>query len=247
MIFMPTLTSENNRVILTRLVDFEPDNVVFEDVLTVLSMLSDISLITPDVIEENKLADGEILIYDLNGLSTKHLTKLGFSAMRCFFRYMMEAHPMRVRQIHLINCSSLLDKIVMLIRPFIGSNAMKVMHFHAPDSTTLYDFLPREILPVEIGGTDETLESVKQYWIKRTENYRYVTYWYHFLSDKLFIDVPMCFLNRRDFKSSLFTVKNFLNTSRDYLVDNSNWTVTDEVNSIDPENDDDPLAYMGFC
>lgn len=172
MVLLPKLTPDKNRVILTRLIDFNPDNVIFEDVLTVSSMLSDVNLIIPENETENKLADGEILIYDLNGLSPKHLAKLGFSSLRGFFRYMTEAHPMRIKQIHLINSSSLLDKIVMLIYPFIGANAMKIMHFHSPNSTTLYDFLPREILPVEIGGTDENFHSVKQNWIKRTKEHR---------------------------------------------------------------------------
>jgi hypothetical protein len=118
------------------------------------------------------LADGEILIYDLNGLTSRHLSKLGFSLMRGFFRYMIEAHPMRIKQIHLINVSPILDKIIMLIRPFIGSKVMNIMHFHAPDSTTLFDFIPREILPIELNGDDESIEISNRKCIQRTQEYR---------------------------------------------------------------------------
>jgi len=153
MILLSKLTRDNCRIIVTRLIDFNSDNIIFEDILSVSSMLSDVNLITSDDPSKNHLADGEILIYDLNGLTTKHLSKLGFSLIRGLFRYMIEAHPMRIKQIHLINISSLLDKIIMLIRPFIDSKVMNITHFHASDSTTLFDFIPHEILPIELNGS----------------------------------------------------------------------------------------------
>lgn len=172
MILLPKLTPNNYRIILTRLINFDPDTIIFDDILSVSSVLSDVNLIIPENIHDNTLADGEILVYDLNGLTGRHLTKLGISSMRGFFRYMTEAHPMRIKQIHLINVSSLVDKIIMMIRPFISAKAMSIMHFHAPNSKTLFDFIPVEILPIEIGGTDETIETTKQFWIKKAKDYR---------------------------------------------------------------------------
>ncbi|CAG9806018.1 unnamed protein product [Chironomus riparius] len=172
MALLPKLSPDNCRIIVTRLIDFNPDGIVFEDVLGVTSMLSDANLITSDDVTKNYLADGEILIYDSNGVTPKHLSKLGFSLMRGFFRYMIEAHPMRIKQIHIINVSSLLDKIIMLIKPFIGSKVMNIMQFHAPGSETLFDFIPREILPVELNGNDESIEICNKNWIKRTEDCR---------------------------------------------------------------------------
>lgn len=172
MVLLPKLTSDNCRIIVTRLVDFNPDKIVFEDVLSVSSMLSDVNLVTSDDPTKNFLADGEILIYDLNGLTTRHLSKLRPSLMRGFFRYMIEAHPMRVKQIHLINVSSLLDKIIMLVKLFVGPKVMSIMHFHAPGSSTLFDFLPLDILPIELNGNDESIEISNKKWIKRTEELR---------------------------------------------------------------------------
>lgn len=169
MFLMPKVTANNERIMILKLIEFDPDSIIVDDALTVFSMVYDTTLITS---EEGKLADGEIVIIDLDGVTARHLTKIGFSALRCFFKYMNEAHPMRITQIHLINCPVVLDKLMMLCRPLMYSETMKVLHFHLPNSTTLFDFVPRELLPNEMGGSDGTLEKPKWDWIRRTEEHR---------------------------------------------------------------------------
>lgn len=169
MILFPKVTPQNNRVMLIRLIDFDPDHIIFEDAVTVFSMVYDMTLITP---EEPSLADGEIAIFDLKGITVKHLTKLGFSTLRCYFRYMLESHPMRVKEVHVLNCSSVMDKLMLILRPFLGAKTMKAIHFHAPESLTLFDYVPRDIVPVELGGDGDSLDGPKWYWIRRIEDHR---------------------------------------------------------------------------
>jgi hypothetical protein len=169
MILMPKVTDDNHRIMILKLLDFDPDNVVVDDALTVFSMVYDATLITR---EQGPLADGEILIIDLNGVTARHLTKIGFSSLRCFFRYMIEAHPMRIKQIHLINCPSVLDKLMMLCRPLMYAKTLNATHFHLPGASTLFDFVPRELLPNELGGAAGSFEGPKWTWIRRTEECR---------------------------------------------------------------------------
>jgi hypothetical protein len=169
MLLLPKVTAKNNRIMLIRLIDYNPDHLIFDDAFTVFSMVYDMMLITP---EKGSFADGEIAIFDCKGMTVKHLTKLSFSTLRCYFRYMLEAHPMRVKEVHVLNCSSVIDKLMLLIKPFLGARIMQTVHFHAPESTTLFEYIPRDILPVELGGTDGSLHEPKMYWIKRVEDHR---------------------------------------------------------------------------
>lgn len=42
------------------------------------------------------------------------------------------------------------------------------MHFHAPNSTTLFDFIPRDVVPKEYGGTlDQSVKQIKEGWLKK--------------------------------------------------------------------------------
>lgn len=169
MILLPKKTPQNNRIMLIRLIDFNADHLIFDDAITVASMVYDMTLITP---EKESLADGEIAIFDFNGITVKHLVKLGFSTLRCYFKYMLEAHPMRVSEVHVLNCSSVMDKLLMILKPFLSAKTMKAIHFYLPNSTTLFDFIPRDVLPTELGGTDGILDDPKWYWIRRIEDHR---------------------------------------------------------------------------
>lgn len=169
MVLLPKTTPENNRILTFRLIDFNAEDFVFDNALSVFSLVNDTTIITP---EKNGLADGEVVIFDLNGLTSSHLTRVGLSSLRCFIKYMTEAHPVRIKQVHVVNSHSLLDVLVMLFKPFVGSKAMKVVHFHKPNSSTLFDYVPKNVLPTEFLGTCGPIEEHKYYWIHRTEDFR---------------------------------------------------------------------------
>lgn len=87
-------------------------------------MVADVRLVTKD---KNGLSDGEIPIFDMAGFSLRHLTKLVLSSMRIYMKYTQEAHPVRLKQIHVINCSSYLDRILSIVKPFIKSEVFKLV------------------------------------------------------------------------------------------------------------------------
>lgn len=81
------------------------------------------------MLDNGKITDGEIPIFDMKGYSLKHLTKTVLSTLRCYMKYTQEAHPVKLRQIHVINCSPFLDRILMLVKPFIKSEVFKLVRF----------------------------------------------------------------------------------------------------------------------
>ena len=46
------------------------------------------------------------------------------------------------------------------------------LHFHQPGSTTLFDYIPQDILPTEYGGKAGTVADIKGTWEKK--KYRYL-------------------------------------------------------------------------
>lgn len=169
MVPMPKKSKENFNILIIRLIDFDANNLNFQDALTVFSMVYDVSIVTPD---HDSLADGEIVIYDLNGINAKHVAKFRLSLLRCFFGYVMDAHPLKIKQIHVLNTSSLIDRMMILFKPFLGSKAMKIVHFHAPNSQTLFNFFPHDVLPNELGGSAGSIEVPKWNSIHRIEELR---------------------------------------------------------------------------
>ena len=77
-------TPENYKVCIFRLVDFDADKFDFNDAVKTFFIMADIRLITPD---PKILTDGEIPIFDMKGLTLKHLTKVILSTLRLYMRY----------------------------------------------------------------------------------------------------------------------------------------------------------------
>lgn len=139
--------------------------------------MSDIRLVTPDV---NDFSDGEIPIYDAKNFGYKHLTKIVLSSLRIFMKFTQEALPIRIKQIHVINCSPTMDRAMTLIRPMIFSKVVKLIHFHKPGSDTLFKYIPKDIMPEEYGGNAGPIEELRKYWMDKVDQHRYINVFYVF-------------------------------------------------------------------
>lgn len=58
------------------------------------------------------------------------------------------------------------------IRPLMKPEVQARLNFHAPNTDTLYNFVPREILPREYDGHAGSIKEIKEYWIKRLHERR---------------------------------------------------------------------------
>jgi hypothetical protein len=103
-------------------------------------------MVNADPDPEN-LADGEVPIFDMKGVTIWHILKVNLSTLRLYFKYTQEAHPIRAKMIHVVNCNSLINRIMSLIKPLLRPEVAERFHFHEPNSETLYKYVPRDILP----------------------------------------------------------------------------------------------------
>lgn len=154
-----------------RLVEEDPSKFDLTTSIKIFFIMSDIRLITPDV---NDLSDGEIAIYDAKNFSYKHITKIVLSSMRVFMRFTQEALPIRIQQIHILNCSPIMDRTMSIVRPMMVSKVFKLMHFHKPGSETLFKYIPKAIMPKEYGGDAGSIEDLKKYWMDNIDQNRFV-------------------------------------------------------------------------
>lgn len=171
MVPLTKATVNNYKLILFRLNIDDIDDIHFNDVVKVFFMMSDIRLITSDL-DDQELCDGEVPIFDMERVSYRHLSKVVISTVRLYMKYTQEAHPVHVRQIHIINCNPIIDKILFLIKPFIRAENFKMINFHTKGSDTLFNYVDRECLPSEIGGTAGSLIPLKNYWIEKIKSQR---------------------------------------------------------------------------
>ena len=66
--------------------------------------------------------------------------------------------PLHFRQIHVINHSTFLQLGYNMIKPFLDEQVKKTIIFHQ-DHESFYEYVDKEILPEELGGTQGAFDN----------------------------------------------------------------------------------------
>ena len=61
--------------------------------------------------------------------------------------------PTRIKQVHLVNCPPFIDKITSIFKPFLKEKIASRVVIHMEGYEQLYNYIPKENLPLEYGGT----------------------------------------------------------------------------------------------
>lgn len=59
-----------------------------------------------------------------------------------------------------------------IVKPFIKSEVFKLIRFHVPNSTTLYEFVPLELMPNDYGGKAGYVADIKKEFLKQINDRR---------------------------------------------------------------------------
>jgi CRAL/TRIO domain len=83
-----------------------------------------------------------------------------------FFKYLQDAHPVRIVQLHVVNCTPVVNRAMKVIKPFMYTKLYNALKFHDAGSyDSLYEAIPREILPSDFGGDEKSMAELKKYWV----------------------------------------------------------------------------------
>ncbi|KAK7871767.1 hypothetical protein R5R35_014034 [Gryllus longicercus] len=124
----------------------------------VSSRLAFMGLAMMDVLIRNwPICPGYVFIMDARNLRFGHIFKTSISMLRKIAIYTQEAEPIRMKEVHVINMNYLGEKILFLLKPFLGKELQKVLHFHSGAMEAFYEAFPKDVLPQEFGGTSGLL------------------------------------------------------------------------------------------
>lgn len=163
---LPKKTEEGYQVYISRFLDSNPDKFNFLNYTKMFFNISDVRMKT-----EEKIPPGDIPIFDMSGFTFRHLMNLIFSPalVKKYMKITQEAHPVSLKQIHVINTSSLLEKLLTFLRPLMREEVKNLIHFHGEGSPTLFQFISPDIIPTDLGGKGVPLEDLKAHWKKQIE------------------------------------------------------------------------------
>ncbi|CAH1118250.1 unnamed protein product [Phaedon cochleariae] len=171
---LPGLTPEGRRVIVLRGKTPEVENYNIADICKAVLMIGDVRLEA----EQTGVA-GDVYILDASVATANHFGKINPTLIKKFLVIVQEAYPVKLKEVHVVNVSPLVDTIISWVKPFLKEKIRNRIHVH-PNIESLYEFIPKDILPDVYGGTagdiqkfhDEWMEKLKEYtpWFKEQES-----------------------------------------------------------------------------
>ncbi|XP_053951152.1 alpha-tocopherol transfer protein-like [Anastrepha ludens] len=125
-----------------------------------------------DALEDNFISNGEVQICDISGYTLSHLTRISYPTLRMYMNFLQEAYPVRLRAMHIINCPSFLNSMIAIVKPFINDHVYNMIQFHTEGLDSLYEKVPRDLLPNEYGGKAGPIAELKQKWAEELKTKR---------------------------------------------------------------------------
>ncbi|XP_042230144.1 alpha-tocopherol transfer protein-like isoform X4 [Homarus americanus] len=109
------------------------------------------------------------IIIDIEGMTLTHVAQMTPVFVKKAMTMMQEGYPMRPKGLNYINTPAAFDTVFNIFKTFMKEKMKRRTHFHGSDLDSLHKEVPKEVLPVEYGGTNGTIEDIKKYWLQRVD------------------------------------------------------------------------------
>ena len=162
---LPNLTPNGRRVTILRASDKDIPTPSASESMKLVMMIGDVRLA-----EESVGVAGDVFIFDAVAASPKHLPKFTPQILKKFFICVQEAYPAKIKEIHIINVSPLVDSLVNFVKPFLKEKIRNRIYMHS-NIDDLYKYVPKNILPSEYGGDAGSIVAINEAWREKLRTY----------------------------------------------------------------------------
>ncbi|XP_013133477.1 PREDICTED: uncharacterized protein LOC106099464 [Papilio polytes] len=143
------------RIILARPGLYDPSKYSIGEVMSLNAVIQNIMLMDDD----NFVVAGGVNIMDLQGITMAHFTQINPVLMKKMSVGLQEAAPIRMKGGHYVNTPSFFETIYNFMKSFLNEKNKKRLYVHT-DLESLYQHVPKEVLPTEYGGNAGTIREL---------------------------------------------------------------------------------------
>ncbi|XP_076029003.1 alpha-tocopherol transfer protein-like isoform X3 [Oratosquilla oratoria] len=122
--------------------------------------------------DEQQTVAGFVQILDLADVTAAHGLQMSPALVKKAMTVWQDCYPTRPKGINYINTPPGFETIFNLFKSFMKEKMKKRVHVHGSDLESLYKQVPRDILPIEYGGTNGSVDDITRYWAKKVEDKR---------------------------------------------------------------------------
>ncbi|KAF9812566.1 hypothetical protein SFRURICE_014425 [Spodoptera frugiperda] len=163
---LPGITPNGRRVTICRGIHPDLTSQQITDTLKLALMIGDVRLT-----EEKEGVAGDIYVLDAAVLGASMLAKLSAATIKKFMICVQEAYPIKLKEVHIINTSPLVERFVNFVKPFLKEKIRKRIYIHR-EVKDLYKYIPQEMLPSEYGGQCGSMATLQEQWKLKLQEYR---------------------------------------------------------------------------
>lgn len=87
----------------------------------------------------------------MEGVQFGHVARIGIMTVKHYLYYLQEALPFRLKGLHMINVSPVVDKIVFLMKPFMKKELWDIFHLHST-MESVHEFIDADVFPSDYEG-----------------------------------------------------------------------------------------------
>ncbi|XP_063368766.1 alpha-tocopherol transfer protein-like [Cydia amplana] len=134
------------------------------------------SIIVCEYCKMHDYASGYIVVLDYQDVNLLDLLALLSPAqMQQMLNLYMEGYGMRIQGIHLVTTSKVSDTLIMLLKQVLSKKVGNRIHVHR-NYESLYDFIPKKILPADYGGDAVPLSEMMEDFLQELSSKEHLEY-----------------------------------------------------------------------
>ncbi|KYN05829.1 Alpha-tocopherol transfer protein [Cyphomyrmex costatus] len=115
---------------------------------------------------------GWSLVNDAINPTIHHVFQFGPSVLKKIVHAWQNCYPMRLQLMSVINAPMFIDISIKIFKSFMSEKLKQRLHVYPHMLQSCFKDIPTNILPVEYGGSDGTIQELTDYWKKLLEENR---------------------------------------------------------------------------
>ncbi|XP_049811890.1 clavesin-1-like isoform X1 [Schistocerca nitens] len=176
MMIMPRLTKDAYRVHVWTAVDEDATNITWPLYGKIVTGALEVMLA-----EDYSL--GDVIIFDLANVNAGHIVRADINLIRNLELCYKTAYRRRLKGLHLVNASKIIHSAMKIVKLALSEKLQKRVFAHLPGSTTLFDYVQRDCIPDELGGTAGPVDNFA-YFVTKTTNREWLLEKDKYMSDE---------------------------------------------------------------
>ncbi|XP_026728142.1 alpha-tocopherol transfer protein-like [Trichoplusia ni] len=166
---LPTVTKDFYRVIMVKVNDKQ---------FTAESFMQfyQYSIIVCEYLKAHDYVNGFIIVHDYSELNVVDLvTKMSVTELQQYVTLIIEGYGARLKGIHILTDSKTIELFVKTLKQLFSKKIGERIFTH-PTYEDLHEIIPKEMLPVEYGGTERSIKELQGDWLEAISSDEHVAY-----------------------------------------------------------------------